>query len=136
MGADHVVDPTAVDVTAAVAELTAGRGAEAIVDAAGVPATIGAWFDLAALGARVGMVGIPAGPVPLALGALQMKNVSLWTGLGDLGHMDMLLAMIEAGRLDPSPMFTDTVPFDAIEAAIADFVARKPGLVKQAVTVP
>lgn len=136
MGADHVVDPTAVDVAAAVADVTSGRGAEAIVDAAGVPGTIGAWFDVAAVGARVGMVGIPAGPVPLALGALQMKNVSLWTGLGDLGHMDALLAMIAAGRLDPSPMFTATVPFDGIESAIADFVARKPGLVKQLVTVP
>ena len=135
MGADHAVDPSSVDVAGTVADLTGGRGAEAVVDAAGVPATIAAWVGVAALGARVGMVGIPAGPVPLVLGALQMKNVSLWTGLGDLGHMDMLLEMISVGRLDPSPMFTATVPFDAIEAAIADFVARKPGLVKQLVTV-
>jgi alcohol dehydrogenase len=135
LGADHVIDPSAQDVGAAVAALTSGRGAEAIVDAAGVPATIAAWAQVAAVGARVGMVGMPAGPVELVLGALQMKNVSLWTGLGDLGHLDMLLAMIAAGRLDPAPIFTETVPFDQIERAIAEFVARKPGLVKQLITV-
>jgi alcohol dehydrogenase len=135
LGADVVVDVTKQDVAQVVAEVTGGEGAEAIVDAAGVPATIGAWFSVAAIGARVGMVGIPAGPVEMALGALQMKNVSLWTGLGDLGHMDTFLALIAAGRLDPSPMFTQTVPFDGIEGAIAEFVARKPGLVKQLVTV-
>ncbi len=135
MGADVVVDVTREDVAAVVATLTDGAGAEAIVDAAGVPATIGAWAKIAAIGARVGMVAIPGGPVELMLSALQMKNVSVWTGLGDLSHMPMFLELIAAGRLDPSPVFTETVPFDAIEGAIADFVARKPGLVKQLVTV-
>ncbi|MBU4336430.1 MAG: alcohol dehydrogenase catalytic domain-containing protein, partial [Actinobacteria bacterium] len=135
LGADHVIDPSSHDVAAVVASLTDGRGAQAVVDAAGVPATIGSWGPVAAVGARVAMVGMPAGPVEMVLGALQMKNISLWTGLGDLGHMDMLLAMIAAGRLDPAPIFTETVPFDGIVTAIGEFIARKPGLVKQLVTV-
>jgi alcohol dehydrogenase len=135
LGADHVIDPSSQDVATVVASLTDGRGAQAVVDAAGVPATIGAWAAVAAVGARVAMVGMPAGPVEMLLGALQMKNISLWTGLGDLGHMDMLLAMIVAGRLDPAPIFTETVPFDGIVTAIGEFIARKPGLVKQLVTV-
>lgn len=135
LGADHVIDPSTQDVAAVVASLTGGVGAEAVVDAAGVPATIASWVQVGAVGARVAMVGIPAGPVEMVLGALQMKNISLWTGLGDLGHMDMLLAMIAAGRLDPSPIFTEQVPFDQIEGAVAQFIARKPGLVKQLVTV-
>jgi len=135
LGADVTVDARDGDVVEAVRALTGGRGAEAVVDAAGVPATIGAWAGVAAIGGRVAMLGIPAGPVELPLGALQMQNVSIWTGLGDLGHMDMLLGMIAAGRLDPAPMFTETVAFDAIETAIADVAARKPGLVKPLVTV-
>jgi len=135
LGADHVIDPSSQDVAAVVSTLTSGRGAAAVVDAAGVPATIASWAAVAAVGARVAMVGIPAGPVEMMLGTLQMKNISLWTGLGDLGHMDMLLAMIAAGRLDPEPIFTETVPFDRIQTSIGEFVARKPGLVKQLVTV-
>lgn len=135
LGADHVVDPSRQDTAAAVAELTGGRGAEAVVDAAGVEATITAWQAVAAIGARVAMVGIPAAPVEMNLTALLVKNISLWTGLGDLGHMDMLLELIAAGRLDPSPIFTETLPFDQIERAIGEFMDRKPGLVKPLITV-
>lgn len=135
MGADHVVDVTKVDTVEVVAGLTGGRGAEAIVDAAGAKATIASWGKVAALGARVAMVAIPGAPVELDLAALLNRNISLWMGLGDLGHMDTLLALIAAGKLDPSPVFTETVPFDRIEGAISDFIARKPGLVKPLITL-
>lgn len=130
LGAAHIIDPSREDTAAVVAELTDGRGVDAVVDAAGVESTIIAWETVAAIGARVAMVGIPGAPVEMNLTALLHKNISLWTGLGDLGHMDMLLNMIAAGALDPSPIFTETVPFRDIERAIAEFIARKPGLVK------
>ncbi|MFW7413988.1 zinc-dependent alcohol dehydrogenase, partial [Demequina sp. SO4-18] len=135
LGADRVVDPTSEDVAAVVHDLTAGRGAEAIVEAAGVPATIGSWTELAAIGATVSMVAIPGGPVDIPVGAMQMKNISLWTGLGDLGHMDMLLDLIVTGVLDLTPIFTETVEFADIERAIADFIDRKEGLIKPLITV-
>ncbi|WP_321857313.1 alcohol dehydrogenase catalytic domain-containing protein [Paraburkholderia tropica] len=135
LGADHVIDPSRQEVVAAVAELTGGRGAEAVVDAAGVQATVSAWEPVAAIGARIAMVGIPAAPVELNLTAMLEKNITLWTGLGDLGQMNTLLALIESGKLDPSPIFTETVPFDNIENAIGEFVNRKHGLVKPLVQV-
>jgi len=135
LGADRVIDPTSEDVAAVVRDLTFGRGAEAIVEAAGVPATIGAWADLAAIGATVSMVAIPGSPVDIPVGAMQMKNISLWTGLGDLGHMDMFLDLIGTGVLDPTPIFTETVPFADIERAIAEFIDRKDGLIKPLITV-
>ncbi len=135
LGADRVVDPTSEDVTAVVLERTAGRGAEAIVEAAGVPATIGSWVEIAAIGATVGMVAIPGGAVDIPVGAMQMKNISLWTGLGDLGHMDMFLDLIATGVLDPTPIFTETLPFTDIERAIAEFLDRKEGLIKPLIIV-
>jgi len=135
LGADHAIDASREDTTGIVADLTGGRGAEALVDAAGVKATIDSWEAVAAVGARVAMIAIPAGPVELRLAALLQKNVSLWMGLGDLGHMDVFLELIAAGKLDPSPIFTETVPFDRIERVIGEFIAGKPGLVKPLVTV-
>lgn len=135
LGADVTVDVTQQDVVEAVAAATGGVGAHAVVDAAGVPATIAAWPAVTAVGGRVAMVGIPAGPVEMVLGALLMKNITVWSGLGDLTHATMFLDLILAGRLDPTPVFTETVAFDDIERAIGEFVARKPGLVKQLVTL-
>ncbi|MBN3813888.1 alcohol dehydrogenase catalytic domain-containing protein [Paraburkholderia sp. Ac-20347] len=135
LGATHVIDPSQEDTPSVVATLTGGRGAEAIVDAAGVNGTINAWSGVAALGARIAMVGIPAVPVEINLTALLEKNVSMWMGLGDLRHMDMLLSLIAGGTLDPSPIFTETIPFRDIERAIAEFIDRKPGLVKPLIPV-
>jgi alcohol dehydrogenase len=135
MGADHVIDPSSEDVAATVASLTGGRGAEAVVDAAGVKATMDSWPVVAAIGGRVAVVAIPSAPVEINLAAMLFKNISLWTGLGDLGKMDMLLGLVAAGKLDPSPIFTETLCFDKIETAISEFMARKPGLVKPFITV-
>lgn len=81
------------------------------------------------------MVAMPGGPLDIPVAAMQLKNVSLWTGLGDLGDMDMFLSLIAAGRLDPSAIFTETVDFEDIEASIGAFIARKPGLIKPLVQV-
>ena len=130
LGATDVIDPAAQDTATVVAQLTHGRGAEAIVDAAGVKSSIDSWASVSAIGARVAMVGIPGAPVEMDLSALLEKNISIWTGLGDLSQMRMLLRMIEAGVLDPTPIFTEKVSFRNIEKIIADFIGRKPGLVK------
>lgn len=130
LGADYTINPLQEDVTQRVLELTQNRGAEAIVDAVGVPNTIHAWAGVAAVGAKVAMVGIPSQPIALDFAHLLHKNISIWTGLGDLRCMQMLMDMIATGVLDPSPIFTEQVPFQQIEKTIAEFIAKKPGLVK------
>lgn len=130
LGAHHCINALEQNVVEVVQQLTHGKGVEAIVDAVGAKATIQSWTEVAAIGAKVAMVGIPAEPLELNLAAFLHKNISLWTGLGDLRCMQMLMDMIAAKVLDPSPIFTEQVVFDDIEQSIAEFVSRKPGLVK------
>lgn len=134
LGATHVLE-AADDVAAAVAEISGGVGADAVIEAVGLPATIGVACDAVATGGRVAVVGIPAEPVPLPFAQLLFKNVTVWTGLGDLSRMDALLALIAEGRLDPTPMFTTTRPFAEIEQAFADMEQRTPGVIKTLVTL-
>lgn len=135
LGATHVLE-AGTDVAAAVAEISGGVGADAVVEAVGLPVTLALACDVVATGGRIGVVGIPAEPVPLPFAQLLFKNVTLWTGLGDLRHMDELLRFIADGRLNPSPMFTATRPFDEIEQAYVDMEQRAPGVIKTLVTVP
>lgn len=116
-------------------KVTEGRGAAAIVDAAGVKSSINAWDGVAALGARVAMVGIPSGPVDMPLAALQLKNITVWTGLGDPTHMNTLLQKIKEAVLDPTPVFSETIPFDCILSGLHEFISRKPGLIKPLIIV-
>lgn len=130
MGADFTIDASKDNPIEVIQELTEGQGAEAIIDAAGTESTIKAWPDIAAIGASVAMVAIPAKPMEMNLVSLLHKNISLWQGLGDLGDMDMLLSLISKGKLDPSPIFTEEVNFNSIENALDDFISRKVGLIK------
>ena len=70
------------------------------------------------------------------LAALLFSNVTLWTGLGDLTRMDLLLDLIARGVLDPSPLFTAVRPFAELEEAFHDVELRRPGVIKTLVTVP
>jgi len=81
-----------------------------------------------AVGGRVGVVGIRAAPVEVPFAQLLFKNVTVRTGLGDLRHMNELLALIASGRLDPSPMVTSTRPFAEVEQAFHDMEQRAPGV--------
>lgn len=132
LGADHTINPTLEDVGDTVMKLTNGRGAEAIVDAAGAQSSINCWGSVAALGAKISMTAVPSGPVEVPLAQLQLKSVTLWTGLADptRSRRDTLLQAIKDGALDPSAIFTETVQFDQIETALNEFMSRKKGLIK------
>lgn len=134
LGATHTLDAGG-DVTAAVAELTDGVGAHSVIEAAGAGAAFATASAAVAIGGSIGVVGIHSAPVELPMSELLFKNAAVWTGLGDLGRMDVLLALISAGRLDPAPMFTHDVPFEHIEDAYRAVVAREAGLVKPLITM-
>ena len=75
---DLVVSPRDPDCTDKILELTRGQGPEVVLEVSGNPAAINAALDLAAPGAVFALLGIPAGPVALDLGAkVVMKGVSL-----------------------------------------------------------
>lgn len=132
LGAHHTINPTLEDVGEVVMRLTGGRGADAIVDAAGVKGSIDCWASVAALGAKISLTAVPAGPIEVPLAELQKKSASVWMGLADpsRGRRDSLLQAISDGVLDPSAIFTETVSFENIETSLQEFISRKSGLIK------
>ncbi len=135
LGATRTVDASTEDVAVVVGELTGGRGADGVVEAVGLPATIAQAVELAGVGGRISVVGIAPGPVELPMPQMLFKNLTLWTGLGDLGHIDVLLDQVARGVLDPSPMITDRIRLDEIVGAIGRFSEPANGVVKYAVLV-
>ena len=75
---DLVVNPREPDAAAKILDLTDGHGPEVVLEVSGNAAAINAALDIVAPGAIVALLGIPAGPVALDLGAkVVMKGVSL-----------------------------------------------------------
>ncbi|MBP2328779.1 alcohol dehydrogenase [Kibdelosporangium banguiense] len=104
-GADITVN-AADDVAAAVAELTAGAGADTAIEAVGVPESFELCTRLVRPGGRVANVGVHGKPATLHLEELWIRNVTITTGLVDTVTTPRLLRMLAAGRLDAERFIT------------------------------
>src|SRR4051795_11499935 len=89
-----------------VSELTGGLGADAVIEAVGVPETFELCTRLVRPGGRVANVGVHGAAATLHLEELWIKNITITTGLVDPSSPPMLRRIPAAGRLDRSRFIT------------------------------
>ena len=128
--ADVVVDANQQDLTAAVKELTDGRGADAVLVAVSSAEALTA--GLAALrpgGVLNAFAGVPHGTtVPLDLRQLHYQQIHLTGSFGVAPyHVVQALNLMESGLIDVAPMVTATFSFAETEQAVA-YAAQRTGL--------
>ncbi|MDG5804034.1 zinc-binding dehydrogenase [Streptomyces ossamyceticus] len=118
-GADFALDPTADGFAEAVAEATAGRGVDVAFDFAGVPAARAQ--AVAALGAGGVLVLAGLTPEPIVVGdstgfCFLGNQIRGHYGSG-FEHVEQLIGLTSAGRIDLAPSITAHVPLaDAADA--------------------
>jgi alcohol dehydrogenase len=122
-GADVTIDNSSEDPVERVKALTGGLGADVAIEAVGVPATFELCTSLVRPGGRVANVGVHGGPATLHLETLWIRGVTITTGLVDTSTTPQLLALIAAGRLDPTPFATHRFPLDGTMSAYDTFAA-------------
>ena len=114
LGATATVDPTTEDVASAF-ERIAGTLPGVVVECVGVPGMIQHATDVAAIDGRVTIVGVCMGAdtiMPLTpLTKELLTQFVLYYRTHDFAHT---IAMLAAGRIDPSPLVTDTFGLDAL----------------------
>jgi alcohol dehydrogenase len=115
-GADLVLSPDD-DVAGVVHGLTDGLGADVTIEAVGIPSTFDMAVTLIRPGGRVANIGVHGKPTTLHLEDLWIKDVTLTTGLVDTHSTSMLLAMLQAGRIDAGRMVTHRFGFDQVPEA-------------------
>jgi threonine dehydrogenase-like Zn-dependent dehydrogenase len=60
------------------------------------------------------------------MGLAWLKGLQLRLGLANVvGHVDRVLALMEAGKLDPAPLVTHHMPLDAAGEAYELFANRE-----------
>ncbi len=124
VGATHTINAGSEDVLKKIAEYTEGRGADVVIDAAGIDVTINQGFECMGINGRMFLVGIPAQPVSISPIHF-FKNVSLKMGLGDLTLIEKLFDRVKDKSLDFTPLISHILPFNEIESAI-DLVQNRP----------
>jgi alcohol dehydrogenase len=115
-GADLTVLATA-NPEQVVAEVTAGLGADVVIEAVGVPETFELCARLVRAGGHIANVGVHGNPVSLHLESLWIKNITITTGLVDTYSTAKLLQMLAEGQIDTQALITHHLRLDDMLAA-------------------
>jgi 2-desacetyl-2-hydroxyethyl bacteriochlorophyllide A dehydrogenase len=105
---------------------TGGLGADVVVDAVGDPAPLALAISLARDAGTVSGIGAYSGRFEVPVGLAWLKSLNLRLGLANvIAHVDRVLALLEAGRLDPAPLVTHHMPLDEASEAYAIYDRRE-----------
>jgi alcohol dehydrogenase len=106
LGADIALDSDADEVEEVVMSMTAGLGADVVMEAVGVPETFELCARLVRPGGHLANIGVHGKPAVLHLESLWIKDVTITTGLVDTNTTPTLLRLLADHQIDPTPIVT------------------------------
>jgi L-iditol 2-dehydrogenase len=126
----ETVDSTAGDPVAAVRGMTAGLGADVVLECAGVPEVIEWALEMLRRGGRCAVVGIPTQGVELALQKLVLDELELVGSRASAGEMRRVIPHVEQGRMRVRELVTHRFALADYERALATFNDRSSVAIK------
>jgi threonine dehydrogenase-like Zn-dependent dehydrogenase len=109
-GATHIIAERGDEARAAVLDLTAGLGADAVLECVGTAQAMNTAFEVARPGATVGFVGVPHG-VEVPIGTMFSRNIGLAGGLAPArAYLPELMAAVLSGEINPGLVFDQELP--------------------------
>lgn len=121
LGATATVNSRREDAVQAVMRMTDGTGADAAIEAVGVPATFELCTDIVAPGGVVANIGVHGVKADLHLERLWSRNITITTRLVDTAATPMLLKTVQSGKIDPKKLITHRFALDQILDAYDTF---------------
>lgn len=124
-GATHTFNSHHADVQERIIELTAG-GAPHVVEAVGNQESMDLAVNLARPGGTVSFVGVPHNVKTPQMRTIFLNNISLRGALAPArAYLPRLIASLEAGRIDPSPVLDLSLPLDRVGEGYAAMDERR-----------
>jgi 2-desacetyl-2-hydroxyethyl bacteriochlorophyllide A dehydrogenase len=119
----HLTDD---DPRAAVKAATGGRGVDAAIDAVGHPDALELACRVTRKAGIVSAIGVYAERIQVHMGIVWIKALTIRTGHANvIGHVDRVLAMLDAGVLDPEPLVTHHMKLEDAAEAYAVYDRRE-----------
>ena len=138
MGADHVVDFSAVDPVEEILRLTDGRGVDVAIEALGTQSTFEASLRVLRPGGVLSSLGVYSTDLTIPLGAFAagLGDHTIATTLcpGGKERMRRLMEVVASGRVDLGGLVTHHFKLDDIEAAYELFSHQRDNVLKVAIT--
>jgi alcohol dehydrogenase len=129
------IDPTSDDPVEVLQALTGGLGADAALEAVGLPDTFELCTRLVRPGGHVANIGVHGRSATLHLETLWIRNITVTTGLVDTATTPTLLRLLAGGQLNVSSFLTHRFGMSDIEKAYEVFAdAADSGALKVLIT--
>ena len=135
--ADETIDASTMDldaVEAAVRKMAEGRGADAVVEAAGGSNTFEMAWRIARPNAVVVISAMHEGPQTLPLHEMYGKNLVFKTGGVDAANLGETMKLVEDDRIDTSCLISKRYALNDILEAYRAFEAREDDCLKMVIT--
>jgi threonine dehydrogenase-like Zn-dependent dehydrogenase len=117
LGVDHLINSTHQDVLKAVQELTRGRGADVVIEAAGSPLTYQQSLEIVSYAGRVVTIGYAPEAIPLNTSLIVKKELNVMGSRNALHEFEPVLALIRSRGNSLDPLISGIYPLeDAGEA--------------------
>ena len=131
-GADEVIDAKNENVLERVMEITDGSGCDYVMDAAGSVDSILLCFDACKVGGDVLYYGIPdaKAEIPFPYMKMMMKQLRIHGVLEYCAGWDVLVSLIESGKVNIHDMVTHTFSLEELPKAIEIYEKKEPSLIK------
>ncbi len=135
-GANEIVDFTESDPVERIMELTDGEDVDTAIEALGAAAVLDQCVQVTKPGGTISNAGYHGEGDKVAISregwGVGMAEKDIVTGLCPGGRLRLtrLLRLIQAGRMDPTPMTTHTFAFDEVEKAFHMMETKEDGIIK------
>ncbi|HET6203239.1 MAG TPA: NAD(P)-dependent alcohol dehydrogenase [Planctomycetota bacterium] len=135
-GADVVVDFKQQDPVRAILDRTGGQGVDSAIEALGSQAAFEACVKVTRPGGTISNVGYHGKgeyvQIPRVEWGVGMSDKTIRTGLcpGGAERMKRLMRLLQAGRVDPTPLTTHRMGFDEVERAFRMMQTKEDGMIK------
>ena len=110
--------------------LTEGRGADVVLECAGVKASCEQCVMMAGKGGKVVMVGIPTEPTVIPWAALTLGEIDLLGSRANPNVSEQALALMASGTIDVKSILTHSFPLAEFGEAVATFAEQRDGAMK------
>jgi len=130
MGADNVVNVSQEDPVKAVMGLTDRWGADLVIEAAGSPVAFASCIRSVAIGGTVSVIGVLTQSVEIPFPRLQSRNITIQAGICNFLHTKRLISLIQAGRLNLTPIITHCLPLSEAVKGYEIFEKKLDGAIK------
>jgi scyllo-inosose 3-dehydrogenase len=130
LGATLTLDPTQVDVSQAVSEVTRGNGVAMVAEASGANAKVIAPIeDVMGVGAKVVILGMDPNPASINTIRHQVTASSLYGTVGHSGSWDFpnVIALMASGQISMEHAVTRRFPLAEVVSAVDETKSRSNG---------